>query len=47
MREWSNQVAIKCGIPEENLTKFEAQLFTFGSYYLGVCSRDGDIDVKF
>lgn len=38
-------MAEKNKIPLENLSKYEAKLFTFGSYYLGVCSRDGDIDV--
>lgn len=45
VRQWSREIAINAKIAEENISKYEAKLLPFGSYYLEASSKQGDIDM--
>eukprot|EP01103_Thecamoeba_quadrilineata_P016146 TRINITY_DN531_c0_g1_i3.p1 TRINITY_DN531_c0_g1~~TRINITY_DN531_c0_g1_i3.p1 ORF type:complete len:602 (-),score=76.87 TRINITY_DN531_c0_g1_i3:530-2335(-) len=44
VREWSKNISIKKGIPEDEAQNAVARIFTFGSYRLGVHGSGADID---
>ena len=44
VRQWSIEVARKKKIAKTEITEQQAQLLPFGSYFLGVSTKTGDID---